>query len=57
MLVAGCKKTRVMCRWRHTVTGVLFDLMPTDAAVLGFSNRWYPEAMKTATRVRLMPHG
>jgi hypothetical protein len=32
---------------------VLFDLMPTDPAVLGFSNRWYPEAMRTATRVRL----
>lgn len=27
--------------------------MPTDPAILGFSNRWYPEAVKTATRVRL----
>jgi predicted nucleotidyltransferase len=32
---------------------VLFDLMPTDPGVLGFSNRWYPEAMKTAMRMRL----
>jgi hypothetical protein len=32
---------------------VLFDLMPTDPAILGFSNRWYPEAVKTATHVRL----
>ena len=34
-------------------SGVLFDLMPTDPAILGFSNRWYPEAMKTAVRLRL----
>jgi predicted nucleotidyltransferase len=27
--------------------------MPTDPAILGFSNRWYPEAVKTATHVRL----
>lgn len=32
---------------------MLFDLMPTDPAVLGFSNPWYPDAVKTATRVRL----
>jgi hypothetical protein len=31
----------------------LFDLMPTDPAILGFSNRWYPEAVKTATHVGL----
>ena len=34
-------------------TGVLFDLMPTDPAVLGFSNPWYPEALNTAMRMRL----
>jgi hypothetical protein len=27
--------------------------MPTDPAVLGFSNPWYPEALNTAMRVRL----
>jgi hypothetical protein len=43
----------VICRWRHTASGVLFDLMPIDPAILGFSNRWYPEAARTATRVRL----
>lgn len=31
----------VMCRWIHRESGVLFDLMPVDARVLGFSNRWY----------------
>ena len=43
----------VICRWRHAATGVLFDLMPIDPAILGFSNRWYPEAARTATRERL----
>jgi len=46
-------RSEVICRWRHTHTGVLFDLMPTDPAILGFSNPWYPEAVKTATRVKL----
>jgi hypothetical protein len=45
--------SEVICRWKHRATGVLFDLMPTDPAVLGFSNPWYPEAVKTATRMRL----
>lgn len=43
----------VICRWRHTATGVLFDLMPIDPAILGFSNRWYPEAARTAIRESL----
>jgi predicted nucleotidyltransferase len=45
--------SEVICRWRHAGTGVLFDLMPTDPAVLGFSNSWYPEALNTAMRMRL----
>lgn len=40
-----------ICRWRIGVIEV--DLMPTDAAVLGFSNRWYAEAATTATRLSL----
>lgn len=43
----------VICRWRHAATGVLFDLMPIDPGILGFSNRWYPEAARTAIRERL----
>ena len=43
----------VICRWRHTASGVLFDLIPIDPAILGFSNRWYSEAAQTAARVRL----
>ena len=47
---ANCE---VICRWKHSRTGVLFDLMPTDPSILGFSNRWYPEATETATRAQL----
>jgi len=32
------------------------DVMPTDASILGFSNRWYAQAMKHADRIRL-PRG
>ncbi|WP_258130519.1 hypothetical protein [Achromobacter anxifer] len=38
----------VICRWIHKVSGVLFDLMPVQPEVLGFSNRWYPYAVETA---------
>jgi len=53
MLFNRDASSEVICRWRHTSSGVLFDLMPTDPAILGFSNRWYPEAVKSATHVRL----
>ncbi len=46
--------SEVICRWKHKTTGVLFDLMPTQSDVLGFSNLWYPEAVTTAERVRLI---
>ena len=38
-----------VCRW---VSGdLLLDFMPTDPAILGFSNRWYLPALQHATRV------
>lgn len=40
-----------ICRWCLGVVAV--DLMPTDARVLGFSNRWYAEAAATALRIHL----
>ena len=43
----------VICRWVHRDTGVLFDLMPVQPEVLGFSNRWYPYAVETAVEVDL----
>lgn len=40
-----------MCRW--IVDGVIVDVMPTDAAILGFSNRWYESALRSAAPRRL----
>ncbi len=33
---------------RFTVHGVTVDIMPTNEKILGFSNKWYPLAIKTA---------
>ena len=50
-LVRDLSPDAPICRWR--VGAVAVDLMPTDEAVLGFSNRWYAEAARTANKVRL----
>lgn len=36
-----------ICRWKQDKT--ILDVMPLDAKILGFSNRWYRPAMDTAT--------
>lgn len=46
-------RSDVICRWVHKASGVVFDLMPVQAEVLGFSNRWYPYAVQTAESVDL----
>ncbi|MFZ3263274.1 MAG: hypothetical protein WA172_04700 [Terriglobales bacterium] len=43
-----------LCRWIHG--DVILDLMPTDSTILGFSNRWYPEALKNARTVEVGCH-
>jgi len=40
-----------MCRWMFGAVTV--DVMPTDAAIFGFSNRWYSEAIANAIRISL----
>jgi predicted nucleotidyltransferase len=40
-----------VCRWR--VGAVTVDVMPTLPDILGFSNRWYPLALRTAAAVSL----
>lgn len=35
-----------LCRWR--IDGIAVDIMPTDAAALGFGNRWYAAALDQA---------
>lgn len=37
---------KVICRWRHG--SIILDVMPTDESILGFSNRWYAEAVRNA---------
>jgi predicted nucleotidyltransferase len=44
-------KDAPICRWRYQ--GLEVDLMPTDPRILGFSNRWYPTVVETATSLRL----
>ncbi len=39
-------------RWTGS-DGSKLDVMPTEEHILGFSNRWYPEAIRTAREVRL----
>ncbi len=43
-----------VCRWR--LREAVLDLMPSDKAVLGFANRWYPLAVRTAHPV-VLPSG
>ena len=43
-----------ICRWKFSE--ILVDVMPMDAGVLGFSNRWYPEGVEHAER-RILPEG
>lgn len=40
-----------ICRWR--AGELILDLMPTDAAILGFSNRWYADALRDAVTLQL----
>lgn len=44
----------VLCRWKFQ--GIKVDVMPTDAAVLGFGNRWYRDGMAHAEEFEL-PNG
>ncbi len=43
-----------ICRWRYQNLEV--DLMPTDSAILGFANRWYPLVVETAEKL-ILPSG
>jgi hypothetical protein len=41
-----------LCRWQHGE--LVLDVMPLDASILGFSNRWYPDALQSAVEVTLL---
>jgi predicted nucleotidyltransferase len=40
-----------ICRWR--CGGIMVDVVPSDKAVLGFANRWYPLGLQTAQPITL----
>jgi hypothetical protein len=40
-----------LCRWLHGE--LVLDVMPLDPSILGFSNRWYADALRTAGEVAL----
>lgn len=40
-----------ICRWLNG--DLILDLMPTDASILGFSNRWYGPALENAQKTRI----
>lgn len=44
-----------ICRWRLTnnTGSIKLDVMPTDEKILGFSNRWYKDAIDNALEVSL----
>ena len=43
-----------LCRW--IMENVILDVMPTDSKILGFSNYWYPAAMKESDEI-VLPDG
>lgn len=46
----------VICRWLHDKTDLILDVMPTDASILGFENRWQGESIPFAVE-RELPSG
>ncbi len=51
--VRDLSRVAPICRWRYR--DLVVDLMPSDERILGFANRWYPLAMKTAVTFTLPP--
>lgn len=45
--------SRVICRFKHSASGLVLDVMPTEASILGFENRWQKEAFAHAAEVTL----
>lgn len=43
----------ILCRWRSAEPRLVLDVMPTDPAILGFSNPWYEEAISSAVSIAL----
>jgi Nucleotidyl transferase AbiEii toxin, Type IV TA system len=47
------QESGVICRWRHADADLVLDVMPTDASILGFANRWQGAAVPHAIQCEL----
>jgi len=47
------EQSRVICRFRHSESGLILDVMPTEASILGFENRWQKAAFVHALDIPL----
>lgn len=47
------QQSGVICRFKHPDSGLLLDVMPTEASILGFESRWQGEAFPHAVEVGL----
>jgi hypothetical protein len=43
----------VICRFKHRASGLVLDVMPTEASILGFTNRWQAKAFGQAVEIAL----
>ncbi|HVD87152.1 MAG TPA: hypothetical protein VNB59_07060 [Solirubrobacterales bacterium] len=43
----------VICRFNHSQSGLVLDVMPTKASILGFENHWLGESFAHAIKVKL----
>lgn len=48
---ANDTESGVLCRFK--IQGIIVDVIPTSDAVLGFSNRWYPQAFGDAKQIMI----
>ncbi|HEV2791727.1 MAG TPA: nucleotidyl transferase AbiEii/AbiGii toxin family protein [Solirubrobacterales bacterium] len=46
----------VLCRFKHRGSGLVLDVMPTEASILGFENRWQADAFAHAV-AKALPSG
>jgi hypothetical protein len=50
------EESGIICRWRHSDGDLILDAIPTDASILGFTNRWQAAAVPYAVE-RELPSG
>jgi len=50
------QRSGVICRWGHPDSDLVLDVMPMDASILGFENRWQRAAVPHAIE-RTLPSG